>query len=207
MKIETDSKKNSKKHDTAPAAPVAPPVDAQNASGETPAPVVPPVKSGRGGRGNLTEDARVKAVQSRHERSIVNDYIAALSGSAESDRAQKNAARLAEVESMLSTGVKKKPVPVFAVNGKVRTRTGTNYEDRPLNAVERAELLNEQKSLKVAHVSRKARDLRPEVIAVLKGFAARNGYDRVTLEAIGFPVADLIEAGIVDASAAQTSPA
>ena len=163
---------------------------------KTPAPVIVATDDSKRTRGNLSPEARAKATRSRHERSVINDYIAALQPQSDDKRASARAERLAEVETMLSAGVKKKPIPVFNIAGSIRSRAGTNYEDRPLSAVERAELITAAATLRKPHASKKVRELRTEAVAVLATFAARNGYSRDTLIAIGFPPVDLDDAGI-----------
>lgn len=162
----------------------------------TEAPVL--VNEEKRGRGQLSEEARLKASESRHQRAIVNQYLDSIRGNATGERADKRAERLADVERMLEKGTKTKPVPVFEIADGKRKRTGTKYEERPLTAVEHAELLTEAKSLRAPRLGKRARGLRDEVLACLADFAVRQGYDRPTLIAIGFPEADLDAAGVVE---------
>ncbi len=142
----------------------------------------------KGGRGNITAEARQKGALSKTQRGIFNRYIRSLSGRA----VERNREKIREIDEMLERGTRLKKAPVFE-DGK---RVGTTSKELPLLPSERATLMVTRRKLCEALANRAPSGLRTEFIEMLPGYAARNEFTREILLAAGVPEADLEEAGI-----------
>ncbi len=142
----------------------------------------------KGGRGNITAEAREKGALAKTQRGIFNRYIRSLSGRA----VERTREKIRDIEQTLERGTRQKKAPVFE-GGK---RVGTTTKELPLLPSERATLMVKKRKLEQALTHKAPTELRAEFLAMLPGYAERNEFTRDILVAAGVPDADLEEAGI-----------
>lgn len=178
-----------------------------------PAPVAPaapaPTEAPKRTRGGLSEEARKRGAALREIRTSVNEYLQKIAkraapdagASAATSGSEKRAEKIADLEAQLAKGTRTRPAPIFGRDeGGKAVRVGTQYVEKNLLPLERADLVRELERLRGVGTKRgpgKVEDLselRSRVLAALPDFAKHNGYDRSTLSLIGFPEADLAEA-------------
>ena len=187
----------------APAPAVAPPAPA-------------PTEAAKRTRSGLSEEARKRGAVLREIRTSVNEYLTKIAKRSTADAgaspatsgSEKRAEKIADLEAQLAKGTRTRPAPIFGRDeGGKAVRVGTQYVEKNLLPLERADLVRELDRLRGVGTKRgpgKVEDLselRGRVLAALPDFAKHNGYDRATLSLIGFPEADLAEAFPVAPSA------
>jgi len=170
-----------------------------------PVPVATPSAAPARGRKpgvTISDETKARIAKTRETRGLVNDYLARVnrpaSAPATGERTQARAERIAELQAELAKGTRSKPAPIFSKGPDgANVRTGTQYVEKPLKPIERAELAKEKARLEGLNAGKprtataSLESLRTEVLAALPAFAASQGYDRAMLGFIGFSEADL----------------